>query len=101
MEPFPRLTVDDVILTESYGQQEPANKPFREELTDTWTDTERGYRAPQPFKRCLMLGAQLKEHGVQVKKHFDAEVNTDNADILMLFCCLISGFVDSTTYNGE
>ena len=101
MEPFPRLNVDDVMLTESYGQHEPVDKPLIEELTDTWADTERGDHAIRPLRRFLMLGAQLKEHGVRVKKHFDAEVNADHADVLMLFCCLISGFIDSTTYNGE
>lgn len=101
MEPFPRLTVDDVMLTESCGQHEPANKPLIEEPTDTWADTERGDNAIRPLRRFWMLGSQLKKHGVQVKNHFDAEVSTDHADILMLFCCLISGFMDSTTYNGE
>ena len=89
------------MSTGSYGQREPAGTPLIEELTDKWADTERGDQDYKPFRRCLMLGAQLKEHGVQAKKHFDAEVSTDHADVLMLFCCLISGFVDSTTYNGE
>ena len=36
----------------------------------------------------------------RLRIHFRAEVSTDHADILLLACCLISGFVDSTLYNG-
>lgn len=41
-----------------------------------------------------------KSFGEKMKKHFTQEVSTDHADILMLFCCLITGFLDSTLYNG-
>ena len=36
----------------------------------------------------------------QLRRYFYEEVSTDHADLLMLACCLISGFVDSTLYNG-
>ncbi len=36
-----------------------------------------------------------------MKNHFDTEVSTNNAEILMLLCFLISGFVGSTTCSGE
>jgi hypothetical protein len=35
------------------------------------------------------------------RDRFAAEVSTDHADLLLLACCLISGFIDSTLYNGE
>ena len=42
-----------------------------------------------------------KSHRLEVlRKHFDVEVSTNHADLLLLACCLISGFVDSTLYNG-
>ena len=101
MEPFSRLIVDEVMLTEAYGQHESANRPSTQEAIDTSVDTERGEHAPRPLRRRLMLGTQLNEQGIRVRKYFDAEVSTDHADILMLLCCLISGFIDSTTYDGE
>lgn len=36
----------------------------------------------------------------KMKKHLAQEVSTDHANILMLVCCLITGFLDSTLYNG-
>lgn len=101
MEPFSRLIVDEVMITETYGQHEPANRPSIQEAIDTSADTERGDHASRPLRRHLMLGAQLNEQSLRVRKYFDAEVSTDHADILMLLCCLISGFIDSTTYDGE
>lgn len=41
-----------------------------------------------------------KSFSSKVRKHFAQEVSTDHADILMLICCLITGFLDSTLYNG-
>ena len=38
--------------------------------------------------------------GMQLKHHFASEVTADHADILLLLCCIISGLVDSTVYNG-
>lgn len=37
----------------------------------------------------------------RVRKYFDMDVTTNHADLLMLLCCLVTGFVDSTLYNGE
>lgn len=42
-----------------------------------------------------------KSFHAKMKKHFAQEVSTDHADILMLICCLITGFLDSTLYNGK
>ncbi|ESZ97743.1 DUF1275 domain protein [Sclerotinia borealis F-4128] len=41
-----------------------------------------------------------KPFSAKMKKHFAQEVSTDHADILMLVCCLITGFLDSTLYNA-
>ncbi|KAI9649753.1 hypothetical protein NHQ30_002334 [Ciborinia camelliae] len=41
-----------------------------------------------------------KSFSAKMKKHFAQEVSTDHADILMLICCLITGFLDSTLYNA-
>ncbi|TGO13631.1 hypothetical protein BTUL_0066g00200 [Botrytis tulipae] len=41
-----------------------------------------------------------KPFHAKMKKHFAQEVSTDHADILMLICCLITGFLDSTLYNA-
>ena len=38
--------------------------------------------------------------GTQLKLYSAAEVSADHADILLLLCCIISGLVDSTVYNG-
>ena len=37
----------------------------------------------------------------KVRRHLNAVVSTKNADVLMIICCVISGLVDSTIYNGE
>jgi len=37
----------------------------------------------------------------QIRQFFCKEINIDNAYILMLVCCLITGFVDGTLYNGK
>ncbi|KAB8297788.1 hypothetical protein EYC80_001587 [Monilinia laxa] len=41
-----------------------------------------------------------KSFSSKMRKHFAQEVSTDHADILMLICCLITGFLDSTLYNA-
>lgn len=38
---------------------------------------------------------------LQLRRHFNSEVSTNHADVLMLACCLISGLTDSTLYNGK
>ncbi|TVY20710.1 hypothetical protein LARI1_G000956 [Lachnellula arida] len=35
-----------------------------------------------------------------LRSYFSTEVNTNHADLLLLLCCLITGFVDSTLYNA-
>jgi len=44
----------------------------------------------------------VPEHHItsRLKRHFSTEVSTNHADVLLLTCCLISGFVDSTIYNA-
>lgn len=56
--------------------------------------------------KCATCGQPMSEarpgsHGKQMKRYFDAEVTTDHADVVMLVCCVISGFVDSTIYHGK
>lgn len=35
-----------------------------------------------------------------MRRYFQIDISTQNADVLMLTCCLISGLMDSTIYNG-
>ncbi|KAL8821119.1 MAG: hypothetical protein Q9191_007375, partial [Dirinaria sp. TL-2023a] len=55
--------------------------------------------------KCAKCGQPMSEarpqgHGKQMKSYLDAEVTTDHTDALMLMCCVISGFVDSTIYHA-
>lgn len=43
---------------------------------------------------------QQENVNTRVRQHLDAVVSTKNTDVLMLVCCVISGLVDSTIYNG-
>lgn len=61
-----------------------------ENSTISITDQERG--DPQGEK-------QLKKE-TGMSRHFRVEISTQNADVLMLTCCLISGLMDSTIYDG-
>ncbi|TVY26299.1 hypothetical protein LHYA1_G005817 [Lachnellula hyalina] len=36
-----------------------------------------------------------------LRSYFSIEVTTNHADLLLLLCCLVTGFVDSTFYNGR
>ena len=38
---------------------------------------------------------------LQLKKHFNSQISTNHADVLLLACCLVSGLTDSTLYNGK
>jgi len=38
--------------------------------------------------------------GARFRNHFAEEVTNSHADILLLLCCVISGFIDSAIYNG-
>jgi hypothetical protein len=38
---------------------------------------------------------------VQIKHFLANEINTKYVYMLMLVCCLITGFVDGTLYNGK
>ena len=46
------------------------------------------------------LNKMPKTLGAHLKRYCETEVSTDHADILLLMCCVISGLVDSTVYNG-
>lgn len=35
-----------------------------------------------------------------MRRYFAVEVSTKHVDLLLLVCCLVTGFVDSTLYNG-
>ena len=63
-------------------------------------DVERGHLSPRSQDSHSKPEAPLRKHGMQIRKHLDVEVATNHADALMLVCCLISGFVDSTIYHG-
>ena len=39
--------------------------------------------------------------GARFRNHFAEEVTNSHADILLLLCCVISGFIDSAIYNGS
>lgn len=34
------------------------------------------------------------------KGHLAVEVSTNHVDLLLLLCCLVTGFIDSTVYSG-
>lgn len=36
-----------------------------------------------------------------LRKHFRAEISIHHVDRLLLLCCLVSGLMDSTIYQGE
>lgn len=88
---------------------------------DTSTAEEGGTYRQQPDSReqaelasqCTVKGGESlpqedknstgpRQAGVlrRLRAHLAEEVSTSHADILMLTCCLISGFVDSTIYNA-
>ena len=35
-----------------------------------------------------------------MRRYFRVDISTQNADLLLLTCCLISGLMDSTIYEG-
>lgn len=37
---------------------------------------------------------------LQMQRYLAVEVSTNHVDLLLLVCCLVTGFVDSTLYNG-
>ena len=63
-------------------------------------DSERG--EPQSGLPIAQSKSRLcmRTRGHQAHKHFDAEVTVNHTDTLMILCCVISGFVDSTIYYG-
>lgn len=44
--------------------------------------------------------SQIQSKLVLVKSHLAVEVSTNHVDLLLLVCCLVTGFIDSTVYNG-
>lgn len=62
-------------------------------------------KTPDPDLSNLEKGDSLQVHnriglGARFRKHFAEEVTNSHADVLLLLCCVISGFVDSAIYNG-
>lgn len=89
------MAPEDVVADEDTsknrsGPDEPSGRPPAE------NDTERGCPA-----RRSMFEIQRRKLGMRAKKYLLAEVTTAHADALMLLCCLISGFLDSTIYYGQ
>ena len=41
-----------------------------------------------------------ERRGIRLKRYLRAEVSTEHADVLLLWCCLISGLLDSVVYSG-
>lgn len=42
-----------------------------------------------------------KSRGIKrVRRHLTTEISTRRADVVLLVCCVVSGLVDSTIYNG-
>lgn len=46
------------------------------------------------------VSKKRKFPGILSRDYFMAEVTPDHADLLMLACCLVSGFLDSVVYSG-
>jgi len=88
------MIVDEEYSKEVRGHKEPSDRPSTE------IDTERGDPSLRPQQRNSMFEAQPRKHDMRLKRHLNAEVKTDHVDVLMLLCCLISGFIDSTIYYG-
>ena len=65
-------------------------------------DIEQGSPVPLPTQRPLGSETPLKhQRTVQIQQYLGADVSTNRVDVLMLLCCLISGFIDSTIYFGQ
>ena len=65
-------------------------------------DIEQGSRLPMPSPQPLASEIPPKKQRIlQIQEHLGADISTDRVDILMLVCCLISGFIDSTIYYGQ
>lgn len=45
-------------------------------------------------------GKNQLNRGTRMRRYFQVDISTNNADVLMIVCCLISGLVDSTIYSG-
>lgn len=54
----------------------------------------------EPATEDLIEGSQIQSKLVLVKSHLAVEVSTNHVDLLLLVCCLVTGFIDSTVYNG-
>lgn len=54
----------------------------------------------EPATEDPIEGSQIRSKLVLVKSHLALEVSTNHVDLLLLICCLVTGFIDSTVYNG-
>lgn len=43
---------------------------------------------------------EKKSRKAKMKHFVSREINVDNVYLLMLVCCVITGFIDGTLYNG-
>ena len=65
-------------------------------------DVEQGSPVPLPTQRPLASDTLVKkQRTTQIQHYLGADVSTNRVDVLMLLCCLISGFIDSTIYFGQ
>ena len=51
-------------------------------------------------EKCDPQSKNQLNRGTRMRRYFQVDISTNNADVLMVVCCLISGLVDSTIYNG-
>ena len=108
------MALDDIIVEKEIEKEMRVSHdvPGRPSADD---DVERGQPSPGPQQgahqipstsKCATCGQPTsgvppRDQSLQLKRYLDAEVTTNHADALMLVCCVISGFVDSTIYHGE
>lgn len=65
-------------------------------------DIEQGSPVPLPTQRPSASEIPpKKQRTAQIQHYLGADVSTNRVDVLMLVCCLISGFIDSTIYFGQ
>lgn len=95
------MAIDEQVLGENVAEEGTASNSSAG-LPTAEKDIEQGSSPPLPPQRSLLSGVPLgKQRTSQVQNYLGADVSTDRVDVLMLVCCLISGFIDSTIYYGQ
>lgn len=65
-------------------------------------DIEQGSSLPMPQQQPLASELPRKKRSTHpIQTYLGADISTDRVDVLMLVCCLSSGFIDSTIYYGQ